>query len=135
MHQARRSCARGEPTIISTALRLALCRSRMRLPKRRLLKHGRSGLTAGTSAVLAAKLATTDGRIVCICARTANGGTVAARVITPATGMHGGILADKDSGRPRLARRPNGLQLSGQPHTSDSSWFGRIVLKLNMRMR
>ncbi len=82
--------------------------------------------------MLAAKLAITDGRIVCICARTANGGTVAARVITPATGMHGGILADKDSGSPRLARRPNGLQLSVQARTSDSSWFGRIVLNMQM---
>jgi hypothetical protein len=67
---------------------------------------------ASMTAVLAARLATTDGRIVCICMRTASGGTVAARVITPIMDIAGGIPADRDSGGPRLARCPKGLQVS-----------------------
>lgn len=50
---------------------------------------------ASVTAMLAAKLGTTDGRIVCICTRTANGGTVAARVITPIMDIVGGIPADR----------------------------------------
>jgi hypothetical protein len=68
--------------------------------------RGGSWLTAGTSATVAAKLATADGKTIYICGRTASGGMVAARAITPVTGAHGGMRADKDTSSPPTDAAP-----------------------------
>jgi hypothetical protein len=103
------SCVRREPTITSTAPTPAHYRFRACAEgRRRLGRHGWPRLIMGTTAT---KLAGADGKTICICGRTASGGIVAAKAITPVTGTRDGIIYP-NTGRPTtrngLDRYPRG---------------------------
>jgi hypothetical protein len=92
-----------------------------RLRRRRHItgsEHARKGGGAwagtaghGSSCTTATKLAGADGKTICICGRTASGGIVAAKAITPVTGTRDGIIYP-NTGRPTtrngLDRYPRG---------------------------
>jgi hypothetical protein len=63
----------------------------------------------GSTGTVAAKLAGADGKTIYICGRTASGGIVAAKAVTPIMGMPGGSTNKDTSGRSGWTPRPNGL--------------------------